>query len=92
MLPETELAIDQPAILYDPAYADLGVAQLLERDEDGWPQHTALLVVDEKPLLGHAGHSTRVPFRLPETVGDLHPPAGRRCQVAHSAGPPRSHW
>ncbi|WP_310726210.1 DUF6924 domain-containing protein [Streptomyces sp. N2A] len=50
-----EEAIDQVDILDDPAYAGIGVAQLLElveRDEDGWPQHTVLLVVDEEALRG----------------------------------------
>ncbi|MFF1917353.1 DUF6924 domain-containing protein [Streptomyces sp. NPDC058239] len=50
-----EAAIDQVDILDDPAYAGIGVAQLLElveRDEDGWPQHTVLLVVDEEALRG----------------------------------------
>lgn len=50
-----EEAIDYVDILDDPAYAGIGVAQLLElveRDEDGWPQHTVLLVVDEEALCG----------------------------------------
>ncbi|MFE4336816.1 DUF6924 domain-containing protein [Streptomyces sp. NPDC056831] len=47
--------MDQVDILDDPAYAGIGVARLLElvdRDEDGWPQPTVLLVVDEEALRG----------------------------------------